>query len=291
MNGDVVGGREAVQHALSDRAGSVKALLDADFTVFDTAELLGLLSEREQYARADAAVDHRILAALMDRATPHEIGGKSWNDVLVTRDRISAAEAGRRIAQARDLGPRHALNGEVLEPLLPACADALAGGSINTAHIKVIRSALKQASTYLDAGERAQMEATLVAVAEANTPETLAELADQMVYVLNQNGDSPDLARHKVGLTIGKPDIDGLSKVSGRVDSEFAAYLRTILDVWARPGINNPDDAVPQHNPVPNPLEEESPVAPGPEVGDEPGPVEERPLPRDFGELADLADT
>ncbi|KRD20306.1 hypothetical protein ASE48_00360 [Mycobacterium sp. Root265] len=267
MSSDVVDGREAVQHALSDRAASVKALLDADFTVFDTAELLGLLSEREHYARADTAVDHRILAALMDR------------------------EAGRRIAQARDLGPRHALNGEVLEPLLPACAHALAAGSINTAHITVIRSALKQASAYLDAGERAQMEATLVAVAEANTPETLAELAEQMVYVLNQNGDSPDLTRHKVGLTIGKPDVDGLAKVSGRVDSEFAAYLRTILDVWARPGINNPDDAAPQHNPVPNPLEEESPVAPGPEVGDEPGPVEERPLLRDFGELADLADT
>ncbi|KRD14098.1 hypothetical protein ASE48_03470 [Mycobacterium sp. Root265] len=168
---------------------------------------------------------------------------------------------------------------------------ALAAGSINTAHITVIRSALKQASRYLDAGERAQMEATLVAVAETNAPETLAELAEQMVYVLNQNGDGPDLTRHKVGLTIGKPDIDGLAKVSGRVDSEFAAYLRTILDVWARPGINNPDDPQPQHNPVPNPLEEESAVAPGPEVGDEPGPAEERPLPRDFGELADLADT
>ncbi|KRD17152.1 hypothetical protein ASE48_25905 [Mycobacterium sp. Root265] len=288
MNGDVVGGREAVQHALSDRAASLKALLDADFTVFDTAELLGLLSEREQYARADAAVDHRILAALMDRATPHEIGGKSWNDVLATRD---------------------ALNGEVLEPLLPACAHALATGSINTAHITVIRSALKQASRYLDAGERAQMEATLVAVAEANTPETLAELADQMVYVLNQNGDSPDLTRHKVGLTIGKPDVDGLSKVSGRVDSEFAAYLRTILDVWARPGINNPDDAEPQHNPQPNPLEERAEPAadtepapdptpepePAPEPAIEPAPesepAEERPLPRDFGELADLADT
>jgi hypothetical protein len=163
---------------------------------------------------------------------------------------------------------------------------------------------LKQASRYLDATERAQMEATLVAVAEANTPETLAELAEQMVYVLNQNGDSPDVARHKVGLTIGKPDVDGLSKVSGHVDSEFAAYLRTILDVWARPGINNPDDPQPQHNPVPNPLEEEEVDAPGAETGAESvdGPVEaepaepepaaeepERPFPRDFGESADLA--
>jgi len=295
MNGDVVGGREAVQHGLSDRAASVKALLDADFTVFDTPELLGLLSEREQYARADAAVDHRILAALMDRATPREIGGKSWNDVLVTRDRISATEAGRRIAAARDLGPRHAVSGEVLEPVLAGCAHALAGGSINTGHIRVIRAALKQAAAYLDAGERAQMEATLVAVAEVNTPETLAELAEQMVYVLNQNGEGPDLARHKVGLTIGKPDVDGMSKVSGRVDSEFAAYLRTILDVWARPGINNPDDAAPQHNPQPNLLEEEEPAgAPEPEAEHgaepEPEPVEERPFPRDFGELADLAE-
>src|SRR5688572_6618460 len=176
MKSDAVGGREAVQHALSDRAASVKALLDADFTVYDTAELLGLLSEREQYARADAAVDHRILAALMDRATPHEIGGKTWKDVLVTRDRISTTEAGRRIAGARDLGPRHTMNGEVLEPVLAACAHALANGSINTGHITIIRTALKQASRYLDATERAQMEATLVAVAETNTPETLAEL-------------------------------------------------------------------------------------------------------------------
>ncbi len=101
MSSDVIGGREAVQHRLSRSRRVRQGLLDADFTVYDTAELLGLLSEREQYARADAAVDHRILAALMDQATPHEIGGKTWKDVLATRDRISTAEAGRRIAQAR----------------------------------------------------------------------------------------------------------------------------------------------------------------------------------------------
>src|SRR3546814_841766 len=126
MNSDVAGGRDAVQHARSDRAASVKALLDADFAMFDTAELLALVSEREQQARADTAVDHRILAALMDRATPHEIGGKTWTDVLVTRDRISATDPARRITAARDLGPRHTMNGEVLETVLAAFAAALA---------------------------------------------------------------------------------------------------------------------------------------------------------------------
>ncbi|MGK2865548.1 MAG: DUF222 domain-containing protein, partial [Mycobacterium sp.] len=259
MNSDVAGGREAVQHALSDRAASVKALLDADFTVFDTAELLGLLSEREQYARADTAVDHRILAALMDRATPHEIGGKTWTDVLATRDRISATEAGRRIAAARDLGPRHTMTGEVLEPVLPACAAALAAGTITPGHITIIRATLKKAWAYTDATKRAQLESTLVDIATTNTPETLQKAADHALGLLNPDGDGPDLAPHRRGLSISAQDPDGMAKVSGWVDAEFAAYLRTILDVWARPGINNPDDAAPQNNPDPNPLDGDVP--------------------------------
>ncbi|MGK2901326.1 MAG: DUF222 domain-containing protein, partial [Mycobacterium sp.] len=64
-----------------------------------------------------------------------------------------------------------------------------------------------------------------------------------------------------------------------------AAYLRTLLDVWARPGINNPDDPQPRHNTVPNPLEED-PAPPadcggGGGGGAEPGPVEEVPFLRD----------
>ncbi|MGW0162714.1 hypothetical protein ACWDUN_25675, partial [Mycobacterium sp. NPDC003323] len=68
MKSDVVQSRDAVAAAVCDRAASVKALLDADFSVFDTAELLALQSEREERARQDEAVDHRILAALMARA-------------------------------------------------------------------------------------------------------------------------------------------------------------------------------------------------------------------------------
>ena len=258
MNSEVVGGRDAVHHALSDRAASVKALLDADFTMFDTAELLGLLSEREQHARADTAVDHRILAALMDRATPHEIGGKTWTDVLTTRDRLSATEAARRITAARDLGPRHTITGEVLEPVLAACAAALAAGTITSGHIAIIRATVNKASARLDATARGQLESTLVDIASTNTPETLQKAADHALALINPDGDGPDPARHRRGLSISAQDVDGMAKVSGWVDAEFAAYLRTILDVWARPGINNPDDEQPQHNPDPNPLDDES---------------------------------
>ncbi|WP_395309407.1 DUF222 domain-containing protein [Mycobacterium sp. AMU20-3851] len=257
MKMDVVASRETVQHALSARTASVKALLDADFTVFDTAELLAIQSERELRARAEAVIDHRIQAALMDRATPHEIGGKSWIDVLATRMRISRAEAARRVSGAEVLGPRHAMNGDVLEPVLPACAAALAEGSIAAEHIAVVRATLKSASGRLSGSELAQLEASLVAAAKTTSPETLKEAATRVLYKLNQDGDGPDMARHRRGITLGAQDADGLVRITGWVDAELAAYLGTALEVWGRPGINNPDDPEPKLNPDPNPLDDE----------------------------------
>ena len=290
MSGDVVGGREAVQHALSDRAASVKALLDADFTMFDTAELLALQSERERYARADEMIDHRLQAALMDRATAHEIGGKSWTDVLATRMRLSRKDAARRVRAAEDLGPRHIIGGDVLEPVLAACAVALAAGTINAGHITVIRSALKEASKYLRPAGITELEALLVDVAVVSTPETLATTAATALYRHNQDGNGPDLTPHKRGFRMGQQDADGLTHVSGWVDAELAAYLGTAFDVWAAYGINNPDDAEPQHNPVPNPLEESAPT---PEPAREPEPVpdaQDQPPAKDFDELAERID-
>ncbi|MGB5110065.1 MAG: DUF222 domain-containing protein, partial [Mycobacterium sp.] len=181
----------------------------------------------------------------------------------------------RRVAAAADLGPRHVIGGDVLDPVLPACAQALAAGTINTGHITIIRGAVKKASAYLDATERAQLESTLVFIATTNTPETLQKAADHAVYLLNQDGNSPDLARHRRGLVIGAQDADGLTHIHGWVDAEFAAYLGVIRDVWARPGINNPEDIEPRHNPSPPPLHDTSV---------EPGPVEEVPFLRDSEE-------
>ncbi len=260
MKSDAVASRETVRHALSDHAASTKALLDADFTVFDTAELLAIQSERELRARADEMIGHRIQAALMDRATAHEIGGKSWVDVLATRMRISRAEAARRVSGAEVLGPRHAIGGEVLEPVLAACAAALAEGSICAGHIKVVRATMKTACGRMSGTELADLEVSLVAAAKTTTPETLEKAAERVLYKLNQDGHGPDVARHKRGITLGPQDADGLVRITGWVDAELAAYLGTAQEVWGRPGVNNPDDAEPQLNPDPNPLEDE----PGP---------------------------
>ncbi|UHJ55620.1 hypothetical protein LT337_00265 [Mycolicibacterium fortuitum] len=61
--------REALEAALAGHVTVTATLADIDFTAFDTAELLALQSEREQHARTQAMIDHRIQSALMARAT------------------------------------------------------------------------------------------------------------------------------------------------------------------------------------------------------------------------------
>ncbi|QRY49620.1 HNH endonuclease signature motif containing protein [Mycolicibacterium septicum] len=248
--------RGEVQAALAGHRAATASLVDVDFTELDTAELLALQSERERYARMEAMIDHRIQAALMAQAAPHEIGGKSWKDVLATRMRISGKEALRRVTAAAELGPRYAIGGEVLEPLLPACAEALLSGTINTEHIAIIRSTLVEAKRYVSTAELLQIESDLVAAATRDTPETLKAAADKLLYLLNQDGDSPDVAAHLRGLRIGTQDADGLVHVQGWLDPETAAYLTTVTGAWGAPGINNPDDPEPIHNPSPNPLDD-----------------------------------
>ncbi|MED5815413.1 DUF222 domain-containing protein [Mycolicibacterium sp. 050232] len=268
----VVQDRDAVQAVLAGHRAATASLAAVDFTGFDTAELLALQSEREQLARTEAMIDHRIQAALMAQASPHEIGGKSFKDVLATRMRISGREASRRVAAAAALGPRYAIGGEVLEPLLPACAEALLAGAINTEHITIIRDTLGKADKYVTTAERAQIETDLVAAATRDTPETLKAAADKLLYLLNQDGDSPDIAAHLRGLRIGTQDADGLVHVQGWLDPETASYLTTVTGVWGQPGINNPADQEPIHNPTPNPLDdpETEPAAAPPGTGDWP---------------------
>ena len=252
----LVQNRGEVQAALAGHRAATASLVGVDFTGLDTAELLALQSEREQHARIEAMIDHRIQAALMAQAAPHEIGGKSWKDVLATRMRISGKEASRRVAAAVELGARYAIGGEVLEPLLPACAEALLSGTINTEHIAIIRNTVVEAKKYVSTAELVQIESDLVAAATRDTPETLRAAAEKLLYLLNQDGDSPDVAAHLRGLRIGTQDADGLVHVQGWLDPEAAAYLTTITGVWGAPGINNPADPEPIHNPSLNPLDD-----------------------------------
>lgn len=280
----MVANREAVMAAFDAYDAACEQLAGLEFIAMTPAELFELQSRREHRARTTAVADHRILAALQAQAVPKDIGARSWPEILCTRLRISKDEAVRRLADARDLGPRHGMDGEALEPELPSCAQALAAGTINGDHVREIRKALGMAAKYTDRAACAALERDLTAAATGITPHTLREVAKYALYVLNQDGDGPDLAERKRGITFGHQDADGLIRVSGHVDAELGAYLKTMAQVWGAPGINNPADAEPTNNPVPNPLLENAaapacvePAAPEAPIASEP--VASAPVP------------
>ncbi|MHA3019765.1 DUF222 domain-containing protein [Mycobacterium sp. BMJ-28] len=255
MSASAVVDREAVLAALAEYRAACEKLTTVDFTAFDTAELLNLQSEREHCTRIGAGVDHRILAAVQARATAKEVGGKSWADILALRLGISQVQAKARVKDAEDLGPRHIIGGEVLEPVLPACARALAAGTINLEHVAAIRDVLRKAQNYTTAPQRARIEQQLVPIAAGNPPETVTAAGVDLLYLLNQDGPGPDYPAHPPGLRLGPQDADGNYRVSGHIDAETAAYWKTIESVWAAPGVNNPADTEPIPNPTPNPLD------------------------------------
>jgi hypothetical protein len=80
------------------------ALADCDLERQTCPELLEFLDELETLACELPTQWHRGLARLQSETHPKAMGAKSWNEVLRIRWRISAAEAGRRLAEAAVLG-------------------------------------------------------------------------------------------------------------------------------------------------------------------------------------------
>ena len=134
----------------SDSAEDVVAAYDELDAAFDKIaalshdalthpELVVVLARMERNLRRAPAVAHPIINRLVAEASPQALGGKSLADVLCTGLKISKNEATRRIADARDLGPRTALTGESLEPVLPRTAAAQERGDLGAEHVKIIR--------------------------------------------------------------------------------------------------------------------------------------------------------
>ncbi len=206
--------------AAYDEYDAVCAKLAAlNFQGLSLPDLLDLQSRREHQVRRAPAVDHALLAEIQTRATPAEMGAKSWADVLAIRLRISTKEAKRRVTEAANLGPRFTVTGESLEPVLPAVAAGQAAGLINTEHVAIISKFFAKPPVPLDAATHAQIETDLARIAGDNSPEILKQCADRIAFLLNQDGTEPvnDECQCQGEIFIGPQRADGTSEIRGRL--------------------------------------------------------------------------
>ena len=243
--------REEIVEVFNALDAELDSLCALNFDAFNTPERMRALERLERVARRLRAPQHALINQLAAQATKEELGG-TLPAALANRLRITKAEAGRRVAEAEDLGPRRALNGLALAALLTATAAAQAAGLIGDAHIKVIRSFFSHLPAAIDLGTRESAEADLAGKARDYRPDELAKYAQQIMNLLHPDGDFSDEERaRKRGITLGEQQPDGMSRISGLITPELRAAIEPVWAKLAAPGACNPDDE--------NPLVEEAP--------------------------------
>jgi hypothetical protein len=239
--------REAVQAVLDRFEAACSEVATLSFDGLNGRELLAVLGRREVLARQVAAVAHRIINRLTTECTPGEFGGTRWPGVLAERLRISRTEAGRRVEEAADLGPRTTLTGERLDPKLPTLAAGIANGTVGAEHVKTARWFVANIPAHVDLETRQHAETQLGALATTETPEAFRKAAERLLYVLDQDGQFSDVDRERRRrLTIGKQGTDGMSPISGLLDPQARATLNAVLAKLAAPGMCNPANQSPQ---------------------------------------------
>jgi hypothetical protein len=237
--------REEIVQVFDALHTTVSRLVGLSFGALTTPERLRLLELLEQETRRLPVPGHELINEIKAQATQVELGGKLCH-ALADRLRITRAEANRRIHEAQDLGPRRALTGERLEPLLATTALAQRSGTIGAAHVRVIPDFWHQLPGWVDAETRERAEAHLAHHAEQFRPEQVSKLADKLAECVNPDGNFTDEDRaRRRGLTLGKQDIDGMSSLRGWLTPEARAGLEAVLAKLAAPGMANPDEETP----------------------------------------------
>lgn len=244
-------GVAAVVAQLRDVRDALTKLSLDELTV---ADLLGLLDVLESDRRRQPALEHRILNELGGRLSPPDIGAKNWREALQQRLRIGEADARRRLDEAKDLGPRQTMTGEILAPLLPNVAKRQEAGELGADHVRVIRDFFRKLPNAVDYQTRESCEETLAQVAAEHNPDVLRKAAERLADLVNPDGvfDDVDRARRRY-LTIGRQQADGMSEVRGLLDPEARATFDAVLAKLAAPGMCNPDDEAPCVDDEPSP--------------------------------------
>jgi len=237
--------REEIVEKFDELHGVVSWLLDQSFDALTTPECLAMLERLERETRRLPVPGHALINQLSRQASESELGGKLGH-ALANRLRITRGEAGRRIREAEDLGPRRSITGEPLPPRLAATAAAQRAGEIGAGHVGVIRKFMEHLPCWVDGATQEKAEGKLARHGAQFRPDQLAKLADRLADCLNPDGNFTDEDRaRRRGLILGKQDVDGMSRLTGWLTPEARAGLEAMLARLAAPGMCNPADATP----------------------------------------------
>ncbi|MGV0851814.1 HNH endonuclease signature motif containing protein [Mycolicibacterium phlei] len=237
---DVQAAVKALRVAVEEAAACGPDLLSA-------SELFSVLDDLQTVACQLPWLRHQLLARLQTETTPHALGAHTWREALKLRYRLSGSEANRWLTEAEVFGPRQALTGEPLEPVLATTAAAQARGDITGEHADVIRKAVGRVPGWVDTATREKVEAHLVATALGADADQVTATAKLVLFLLDQDGPTPDDAERarRRGVKHGQQGEDLMTVWRLTLTPEAHAVFEVLMARFGAPGMCNPDDPEP----------------------------------------------
>jgi hypothetical protein len=221
---------------LARLTGVLDELHSLELSTLSDTELLGFLQDWETHKRRCTPLDHRLVAELGSRGLAGEHACRDTATLLSQLLRISASEAGGRVRDAADLGPRRGPTGAALPPVFARVAAAQAAGSICAAHARIITATIDALPAAVQAEHDESVQDFLLEQAHLLDPKLLAVIARRISDTLDPEGTRStehDQARRRE-LTISQRP-DGSAQLHGELNAIGTEALLAVLDTLARP--------------------------------------------------------
>ncbi|OUC79284.1 HNH endonuclease signature motif containing protein [Gordonia lacunae] len=184
----------------------------------------------------------RQMVTIADRDLPHRTGYRSITAFMTHRLRVS--DPMRRNNQRGATATHLTHTGQALPPEHPTLAAALADGRVGTSHVRAVIDVLDQIPHGTDHDVTVAAERQMAEIAEAHTPADITQLGARLLAYLDPDGtlaDDSERTRRR-NLWVNRQRADGTAKLTGTLTPELAARVTMLLAVWAKPGMNNPND-------------------------------------------------
>jgi 5-methylcytosine-specific restriction protein A len=148
--------------------------------------------------------------------------------------------ARQHVRIAQQVGPRFALDGAPLEPVLPVTASAFAAGATTMCHVGVIATLMNsRAASRISLADRVSIEASLGEAAMIFAPRDVRIMGQELLAAADQDGPEPADGPGRNELHFGT-NADGSGWIRGQFeDAEAFATITTGLDARTRPSPEN----------------------------------------------------
>jgi hypothetical protein len=224
-------------NAMLDELAKTPMTACSDLEVIEAAKL------SEQIAMRTHFQGDRAILEISDRSVHRKVGKVSLSNFLNYDLRI--AQPTMRIAHMKATARFHGLTGQPEEPKFPTLSAAYEQGLIGHTHLSAALEALDNIPNAVAHDKKAAAEATLGEKATEHIPADITKMGARILAHLDPDGQLVEEKerQQRRNLWINQSRVDGMAKLNGHLPPITRALWDSMLDAWAKPGMNNLSDA------------------------------------------------